>query len=185
MRKVIEEASADYHRHSIRMAGHDYAQGGVYFVTVCAKDRKCVFGEVKGGIFIPNDAGQIARKCWLQIPEHYQNVRLHEFVVMPNHIHGIIELVGANYYSPDDTGQIIFRANNNSPLRACGTSGTLGAIVRGFKIGTVKMISGPSLWQRNYYEHIIRSSDDYHRIADYVVTNPLRWVEDCYHPQNI
>lgn len=172
------------HRRSIRLAGYDYSQAGLYFVTICAKDRKSMFGRVEHDNVLLNNVGNVVKKCWLQIPEHYPNVVLHEFIIMPNHIHGIIELVGANYYSPDSTGQIIFWANNNSPLQAKGTSGTIGAIVRGFKIGTTKALYG-SVWQRNYHEHIIRNAVAYHKILEYIITNPLRWEDDCYHPVNL
>lgn len=173
------------HRRSIRLVGYDYSQAGLYFVTICAKDRKCVFGRVEHSEVFLNNVGKEVKKCWLQIPEHYPNVVLHEFVIMPNHIHGIIELVGANYYSPDSTGQIIFRANNDSPLQVNnGTSGTIGAIVRGFKIGTTKALCS-SVWQRNYHEHIIRNAEAYHKILEYIIINPLRWGDDCYHPVNL
>lgn len=177
-------SSEEKHRRSIRLAGYDYSQGGLYFVTICAKDRKCVFGKIEHGNILLNDVGNVVKTCWLEIPDHYPNVVLHEFVIMPNHIHGMIELVGANYYSPDSTGQIIFWANNNSPLQANGTSGTIGAIVRGFKIGTTKILS-KSIWQRNYHDHIIRNADAYHKILEYIITNPLKWNDDCYHPMNI
>lgn len=157
------------HRRSIRLAGYDYSQAGLYFVTICAKDRKSMFGRVEHDNVLLNDVGNVVKKCWLQIPEHYPNVVLHEFIIMPNHIHGIIELVGAN---------------NNSPLQAKGTSGTIGAIVRGFKIGTTKALYG-SVWQRNYHEHIIRNAVAYHKILEYIITNPLRWEDDCYHPVNL
>jgi putative transposase len=90
-----------HHRRSIRLKGYDYAQAGLYFITICVKNRKCLFGGIKNGELILNDAGKIAENCWLEIPQHFPNVELHEFIIMPNHIHGIIEFVGAKNISPD------------------------------------------------------------------------------------
>src|ERR1035437_1338664 len=83
-----------HHRRSIRLKGYDYSQEGMYFITICVQDRECLFGEIVQQIMILNDAGKIAEQCWLSIPEHFPNAILHEYVVMPNHIHGIIELSG-------------------------------------------------------------------------------------------
>jgi putative transposase len=90
-----------HHRRSIRLKGYDYAQAGLYFITICVKNRQCLFGGIKNGELILNDAGKIAENCWLEIPQHFPNVELHEFIIMPNHIHGIIEFVGAKNISPD------------------------------------------------------------------------------------
>ena len=93
-----------HHRRSIRLKGYDYSQAGLYFITICVQDRKCLFGEIAGvensepsnlqphQEMILNDAGKIADECWLEIPKHFPNVILHEHIVMPNHVHGIIEL---------------------------------------------------------------------------------------------
>ena len=152
-----------YHRHSIRLKGYDYSWPGYYFVTVCTKGRECMFGNVKQNQMYLNAMGTIVEKCWLDIPQHFNRVVLHEYVIMPNHIHGIIEIlpsVGANNYSP-------------LPPKS-GTSGTIGSIIRGFKIG-VTLQMGYSPWQRNYYEHIIRTRESYARIVQYIAQNPVRW----------
>ena len=85
-----------HHRRSIRLKGYDYSQPGWYFVTVVTYDRQNLFGHIENGKMILNDGGKIARKCWLEIPHHYPNVNLDEFVVMPNHVHGIIVIVKKN-----------------------------------------------------------------------------------------
>jgi len=90
-----------HNRRSIRLKGYDYSQAGLYFITICCQDRICRYGNVVDGEMKLNDAGRIANECWLNIPEHFPNVILHEHIIMPNHIHGIIELVGANNYSPN------------------------------------------------------------------------------------
>ena len=82
----------DKHRHSIRLKNYDYSQAGLYFVTVCTEYRLHLFGKIIDFEMKLNDAGKIAKKCWLEIPGHYPNVILHEYVIMPNHIHGIIEI---------------------------------------------------------------------------------------------
>ena len=114
-----------HNRRSIRLKEYDYSQKGLYFITICTHNHLCLFGKISNGKMILNDAGKIAKKCWLDIPEHYPNTRLHEYVIMPNHVHGIIEII------------VSVGANNYSPLRN-GTSKTIGAMVRGFKIGVTK-----------------------------------------------
>lgn len=142
-------------RKSIRLSDYDYSQNGLYFITICTKNRECIFGKIKKHEIILSEIGQIVNNCWNDIPQHFSQASLHEFVIMPDHIHGIIEinLVGANHYSPND----FTLANNDLPQR--GTSQTIGSIVRGFKIGVTKQI-GFSPWQRNYYEHIIQSETE-------------------------
>ena len=199
-------------RVSIRLVNYDYSQKGLYFITICTKNRERFFGEIKDGKMFFSEIGKIANDCWNDIPQHFSQAFLHEFVVMPDHIHGIIEInnppaVGANHYSPEmnhyspqinnysyDNQYLIknhtinnvakhtidnrtndvstIRAKDVSPLR--GTSQTIGSIVRGFKIGVTKQI-GFSPWQRNYYEHVIRSEIDYLNIANYIIENPLKW----------
>jgi REP element-mobilizing transposase RayT len=189
-----------HHRKSIRLKGYDYSQAGLYFITICAQDRFWLFGNIENGEMTLNDAGSRANVCWLNIPNHFPNVVLHEHIVMPNHVHGIIELVGANNHSPDihlpvnhlpvnhlpvnhlheigaknvsyDNG-----AKNVSPLRS--PSKTIGSIVRGYKIGVTKWFRSnenmENIWQRNYWEHIIRDEQSYHRIVKYIINNPKNW----------
>ena len=191
-----------HHRRSIRLKGYDYSQDGLYFLTICVQNKHCLFGKITDGKMVLNDTGQMVSQCWLEIPQHFPDVVLHEFVIMPNHVHGIIELmsyVGAKNFSPennssnenspennssnenspennssnDDTG-----AKNFSPLR--GTSRTIGSIIRGFKIGVTKQL-GYSVWQRNYYEQVIRNEPSYQNIADYIIHNPAIWGKDKFY----
>src|SRR5690554_7462706 len=124
-----------HHRRSIRLQGYDYSQAGLYFITICCEDRICHFGQVENGTMILNKYGQIAYDEWMKTPEIRPNVKLHEFVVMPNHIHSIIQLLdigrGESHsphdnksHSPDDNRGVL-----QTPLR--GPSQTIGAIVRG------------------------------------------------------
>lgn len=94
-----------HHRKSIRLKGYDYSQAGLYFITICVQDRKCLFGHIENGEMILNDAGKMADNEWMKIPERFTNVRLHEYVVMPNHFHAIMQIVGATLVvAPNDTG---------------------------------------------------------------------------------
>jgi putative transposase len=182
-----------HHRKSIRLQGYDYSGAGLYFITICTHDRLPLFGEIIDGEMILNDAGIEAEKCWRAIPEHFPSVTLHEFVIMPNHVHGIIAIaangVGANNHLPlnDDTGAkniLPLQSNTLQPLKH-GTSRTIGSIVRGFKIGVTKWFRANTgmhvVWQRNYYEHIIRNEESYLKIAEYIQNNLRQWQEDTYY----
>jgi len=161
-------------RRSIRLKGYDYSKAGAYFVTICTQNKECLLGEIVDGKMILNDVGEFAKKCWNDIPLHFPHVKLDIYCIMPNHIHGIINISdsagGAKNLSP------LLQPDKNKPI---GTSKTIGSIVRGFKIGVTKWIRnqlpGKKLWQRNYYEHIIRNENDFNRIYEYIENNPLKW----------
>ncbi|SFS69579.1 transposase [Sphingobacterium wenxiniae] len=170
-------------RRSIRLYGYDYSQEGLYFLTICCQDRICFLGEIIASEMILNEIGKQAKNCWLEIPNHFNNVKLHEYVIMPNHIHGIIQILGAKNFLPNEKNILYNGTKDISPLR--GTSKTIGSIVRGFKIGVTKWVRQNTdiynLWQRNYYEHIIRSNESYQRITDYIQNNPQNWMKDKFH----
>jgi REP element-mobilizing transposase RayT len=182
-----------HHRRSIRLKEYDYSQEGLYFITICCQDKICRFGKIENGGMILNDLGEIAQQCWLEIPQHFPHAMLHEYVIMPNHIHGIIELaqVGAKNFSPpsisspsissESCDNDNLRAKNFSPLPH-GTSRTIGSIIRGFKIGITKQL-GFSIWQRNYYEHIIRNEQSHQNISNYIVHNPEKWQDDKFYSE--
>lgn len=164
-----------HHRRSIRLRGHDYAAGGVYFVTLCLRRRDAGatvgaknlsplrFGTVVNGRMALNDAGRAAAACWRAIPDHFPNAALDEFVVMPDHVHGIIAISGRDAPTvPSDR-------------HPRGTSRTLGSVVRGFKIGVTKSLGGDSPWQRNYYDIIIRDDRALQNIRRYIRDNPAHW----------
>lgn len=168
-----------HHRRSIRLKGYDYTRAGLYFITICCADRRSLFGRVENGVMILNEAGIIADACWMEIPAHFPLAILHEYVIMPNHVHGIIELqtdpaVGANNYSPLLRGE-------SQPI--CGTSRTIGSIVRGFKIGVTKWFRQntdiETVWHRNYYEHVIRNEQSYNNISNYILNNPAKCMGEC------
>jgi putative transposase len=173
-----------HHRKSIRLKNYDYSQAGYYFITLCTHERLPLFGEIIDGNMLLNEAGEATEKCWLAIPAHFPSVELNEFVIMPNHVHGVVAIVGANNVGEKNGGANIVGANNHLPLQH-GTSKTIGSIVRGFKIGVTKWFRThtdiSTVWQRNYYEHIIRNEDAHLKIVEYIRTNPQQWQEDKYY----
>jgi len=175
-----------YHRRSIRLPHYDYSQAGAYFVTICVYQRECLLGEIVGGEMILNEYGKIADSCWREIPNHFPHVELDEHIVMPNHLHGIIVMVGARHAVPLPLQQqngTICREKFGQPV-----SGTIPTVVRSFKSAVTKQINqnrntpGIPVWQRNYYEHIIRDDNDLNRIREYIMNNPLKWCEDENNP---
>ncbi len=181
---TYNEKSQKHSRKSIRLYNYDYAQPGLYFVTICCHNKKCLFGKIVNGKVLLNNIGEIANQCWLNIPKHFQHVILHQHIIMPNHVHGIIELqnvvcVGANKYSPGEYTHKK-RAKNFSPLQS--PSKTVGSVVRGFKIGVTKWVRTHTnihhVWQRNYYEHIIRNNASHEDIVQYIADNPNQWEKD-------
>ena len=181
-----------HHRRSIRLKGYDYSQSGAYFFTLCTRDRECLFGKIVDGQMRPNLFGEIVQTCWDDLPRHYPHIELDAFVIMPNHVHGIIVItnVGAQFIAP----------NTQDADRAP----TLGEIARSFKARSTRLIRktddgtteqgvinrAPTTtttgfgWQRNYYEHIIRDEKALHNIRRYIIENPLRWTDDEENPIN-
>lgn len=166
-----------HHRRSIRLKEYDYTQRGAYFVTIVTYQREHLFGEIVDGVMRLNEWGEIARREWFKTAELRPYVELYEdeFVVMPNHAHGVIWNVGALRRNAR-TGA----ADGKPHVDA----GSLGAIVRAYKsavtyaINAARQTRGMVVWQRNYYEHIIRNDADLNRIRDYIINNPLKWAND-------
>ena len=181
-----------HHRRSTRLKGYDYSQAGAYFITICTKDRQHLFGEITGGEMILNEMGQIAYSEWLNTPKLRPNISLDVFVIMPNHMHGIIlinndEIGRRESHSPDDiTNGREYRGEFNSPLpQFRSPSNNVGAIVRGYKSSVTKQINllnyDGTVWQRNYHDHIIRNEESYQRISSYIVYNPKNWANDKFY----
>lgn len=176
------------HRRSIRLQGYDYAQAGAYFVTICANNRECLFGEIAGDATVLNAFGHVVADEWLFSAEIRQEIELGEFVVMPNHFHGIVAITDRER-NAEGRGTA-----RRAPTVECfgkPVAGSLPTIVRSFKSAVTKRINeisqspGVPVWQRSYYEHIIRDEADYARIAEYIADNPRRWAEDALHPDNM
>ena len=161
-------------RRSIRLRGFDYSQVGTYFVTICTLDRTCLFGEVVDGAMRLNAKGTIVDELWREIPEHFSGALIDEYVIMPNHLHGILVFMAASIGAP---GGVIPTTTQGAMNRAP----TLGEIVRAFKARVTREV-GSTVWQRNYYEHIVRDDISLSRIRQYILANPARWELDRENP---
>lgn len=167
-------------RSPLRLKNYDYASNGAYFVTICTKDRECLFGEITERKMRLNEFGEIVRDEWLKTPVVRPGVELDVFVVMPNHIHGIVVLSNKEIGSKAVTNR-----------KGCGpASSSVGAMIGQFKSATTKRIRAMNrrsglIWQRDYYDHIIRDESDLNKIREYIIQNPMRWMEDENHPMNL
>lgn len=173
-----------HHRRSIRLPGYDYSQAGYYFVTICCHGRQCLFGDIIDGAMRLNEYGEIVIDEWLRSSQIRQEIQLDEFIVMPNHFHGIVVInpVGANGRSP--------LPQSNKPIMPLMKPKSLSSLMAGFKSSVTKQINlirntpGTKIWQRNYYEHIIRNEKALDNIRQYIINNPLSWHNDQLHPNN-
>ena len=187
----MKNLTQKHNRHSIRLKGYDYSSAGMYFVTICIQGRECVLGDVKDGKIILSDYGRIVKKCWNDLPHHYPHIQLDVFIVMPNHVHGIIWIMGnvgaglqPALIRPDGTGLKPAPTKTSQKITRHG----LPEIIRAFKtfsarkINQIRNRSGTKFWQRNYYEHIIRDEKELNAIREYIVGNPLNWENDYDNP---
>ena len=186
----MKKFDADIHqRRSIRLREFDYAREGAYFVTVCAQGRECLFGEVVAGLLAQNESGGMIAAWWRKIPEKFGNARLDEYVVMPDHFHGIIRIVGADpCVRPEfDLGVGNQGAHMGAPLPTIVQwfkTMTTNAYIHGVHNNQWPPFSG-RLWQRNYYEHILRDDNELQQLRDYVAGNPGRWGVANGCPENM
>ena len=175
-----------HHRRSIRLKGYDYSQEGLYFITICTKDRECIFGEVVNtyvgaGFSCPkmklNTIGKIVKGEILKLSEKYQNIECNEYIIMPNHIHIVIKIKNIKSYCQ--------KGGKTPPVHKV----SLGNIIGYFKYITTKLYNDIlkiknecyiKLWHRNYYENIIRNEEAYLKVLEYIKTNPLKWEDDKY-----
>jgi len=148
-------------RQRMRLASYDYSRAGAYFVTVCVRDRKCLFGAIEAEEMCSTRIGQTVASCWLEIPKHFPNAALDEFVIMPNHLHGIILL--------NDV--------------VAGHARPLPVIIGSLKTAVSRQ-AGVSVWQRSYWERIIRSEAELNQARRYIEENPARWPADKENPAN-
>lgn len=172
-----------HHRRSIRLKEYDYAQPGGYFITIVTFQRECLFGEIVNGEMNFNGYGRVADECWRAIPEHFPYIELGAYVVMPNHMHGIIQIVddhrrGTKYRAPTDR---VRTERFGKPV-----VGSIPTIVRTYKAAVTRYLGREfnitNIWQRNYYEHVIRNHKEWDRIHRYIEANPSNWAEDNENP---
>jgi REP element-mobilizing transposase RayT len=167
-----------HHRRSIRLQDYDYSQPGAYFVTLVTRGRECLFGSIHHDEMQLNETGKIVRKAWFDLPNHYAYIELGTFCIMPNHMHGIIYVIGDNL---NDTSVGAIR---ESPLLQQRRRMTISLIVGRIKMNSAKRINlmretpGIPVWQRNYYDHVTRNDDDLNRIHFYIESNPAKWEDD-------
>jgi len=189
-----------HHRRSIRLQGFDYSSKGAYYVTIVVQGRDCLFGEIVKGEMRLNGYGEIVQKWWYEIANHFQNVDLGAFVIMPNHVHGIIWITDerrGEVISPRDSpNKNILNENIDGTSNQGGETPplrkpTLGQIVAYFKYQSTKEMNRietdkaiTKFWQRNYYEHIIRDEKDLQNKTDYIEANPMLWDKDDENPRN-
>ena len=165
---------AKHRRRSIRLKGFDYSEPGAYFVTVVSRNRELLFGEVWDGELRLNDTGRVVQAAWYDLSNHFAELSLDAFVVMPNHVHGIIEL-----HVPGRAGL------KPAPTKI---SPGLFEVVRAFKTFSARSVNklrgtqGSAVWQRNYYEHVIRVETELDRIREYITNNPTQWEIDRENP---
>lgn len=204
-----------HRRRSIRLKGYDYSQAGAYFITICTHNRASLFGEIVNGEMRLNELGQMVNFTWFDLVNHVKNIELGPFVIMPNHIHGIVHIIGGTEFESVGAGsepaptepvhsdpipnvRAELKTVHSDPVHSDPTpNGRAGSepaptalpeIVRQFKtfsarrVNDLRQTPGIPVWQRNYYEHIIRDERDYLAIAQYVLNNPLRWELDSIYP---
>ena len=202
--RVLPKSKFDpkkHHRRSIRLKGYDYSQAGAYYVTIVVQGRECRFGEIVNGEMHLNEYGRIVQKWWNEIPIHFPNVKLGAFVIMPNHVHGIIFIIverRGEVISPRDNPNnnildaMMDETNNLGRETLPLHKPTLGQIVAYFKYQSTKEMNRieaekaiTKFWQRNYYEHIIRDEQDLQNKSDYIEANLKLWDEDDNNPRNL
>jgi len=168
-----------HNRKSIRLQGYDYTQAGLYFVTICTQNREHLFGKINDGQLILNEPGKMIEIEWSKLTDRFKNIRLHEYMVMPNHFHAILEIVGATLVvDPDDKiAPTIQNGKTLGEMVGSFKSITTVAYIHGIKTNNWKCFDG-KLWQRNYWEHIIRNEMAHQRIAQYIIDNPIKWEKD-------
>ena len=170
--------TSDRSRLSLRLIGYDYGQPGAYFVTVCTQGRECLFGDVADGEMQPNDAGRMVTKWWLELARKFPSVSVEYYVVMPNHVHGIIDIDSKTACMTDQGAHV------GAPLPKIiqwFKTMTPNEYIRGVKNGAFPPFAG-KIWQRNYYERIIRNAKELDSARLYISQNPAKWHLDRENP---
>jgi len=167
-----------HHRRSIRLQGYDYSQAGAYFVTIVAWQREMLFGEIVDGEMVLNDFGKIIAEKWQWLETQYEYVELGAWIIMPNHHHGILVI---------HDGRGGSRPALTTPIKHKPLGGLIGAFktVSTKQINLLRDTEGQVVWQRNYYERIIRNEPEMERVSRYIESNPTQWADDDENPNRI
>jgi len=184
-----------YRISSIRAQWWDYGWNGAYFITICTQNRRHYFGEIRNNKMVLSEVGIIADLLWHQIPIHHDNVELGDFVVMPNHIHGILIIdkqldnVNVDNTNDVDTGHALYLPSSPPGSQRFQNIGknTISSIVGSYKSAVTKhanRLGYPHQWQKLFYDNIIRDNNQYQRISDYIVSNPENWTKDKFKTEN-
>jgi REP element-mobilizing transposase RayT len=205
--EALVSKTENFHRRSIRLKSYDYGSVGAYFITICAWKNECLFGSTGDGKIHLTSLGTIVEEEWLRTADLRANVRLDEYVIMPNHFHAIIWLTSERTGTEDRSGKsptdgrgtptdgrgTACRAHPNFaiPAEKIGQpiAGTLPTIIRAFKSAVTVRVNktrnspGPPVWQRNYFERVVRDEEELHRFREYILLNPERWEEDKENPE--
>ncbi len=204
-----------YTINSTRLKNYDYSQNGMYFVTICTREKEHFFGEIENGKMILNDLGKIAEKFWQEIPKHFSFVNLDEYVVIPNHLHGIVEIcrnvddensidnangcdvinVGDNTNDCDDTNVCV---STGDTIKTGGITGNYNPMLNPFSLSKIirwykgvctfeinKQYSIMFQWQSRFYDRIIRNDESLNKIREYTINNPRMWERDRNNLENI
>lgn len=186
-----------YRISSARLPGYDYGQNGSYFITICTKNRNHFFGEIVANKMCLNEIGNLANQYWLEIPNHFPYIELENFVVMPNHIHGIL-IINKNMdnatlqgFSVVETLQcnvstitVTPPAKNQKMSDISPKSGTISSIIRSYKSIVTKharYIEPEFEWQSRFHDHIIRNETSFNNIQNYIENNPVNWKDDKFY----
>ncbi len=183
-----------HHRKSIRLQNYDYSQAGAYFITICTQNKQCLFGDIVDDEMQLNDVGRIIQSIWNEISIYYPQVELDEFVIMPNHVHGIINIrsstlgAGRKLAPAFSTLPSSMSVASSVPAEFSSIAPTIGSIMRRFKSMSAIVVnkslgrSSQPLWQRNYWERVVRDEKELHGMQEYIVNNPRQWKLDKLHP---
>lgn len=195
-------------RKVIRLKGYDYSLAGAYFVTICTFMRKCSLGRIRDGIVVLSEIGRQANDFWAQVANHHNNIEMDEFVVMPNHVHGMImiieddshcrgvqlnapalrRIIRSNGYAKGDYERGVYLNAPTHQSKISPRKDTLSVIIRTYKATLTRWCRQNGFdhfrWQRNYYEHIIRYEKELYRIREYIQNNPVNWARDRENPSS-
>ncbi len=168
-----------HHRRSIRLREYDYSSFGGYFITTCVQNRECLFGNIVDDVMLLNDAGRLVESVWNGLPKRFPSIELDAFIAMPNHVHFIVDITEPD--GKEEVGQGSRAGQDRAPAldRIVGAFKSISAA----QVNRLLSRTGQPLWQRNYYERVIRNEAELDGFRDYIIHNPLKWGDDTENPK--